>query len=328
MYPLIQITMPSTKPQVQYLHVTAEYAGQRLDNFLLARLKGVPKSWIYRVIRRGEVRINKGRAKPHRPLQTNDQIRIPPLQLRTPAPTTPSSAQQQQIQQAILYEDAQLLVLNKPSGIAVHGGSGITHGVIEILRSARAPNAYLELAHRLDRETSGCLLIAKKRAVLRQFQQLQQTRQVSKRYLAMVRGSWPESHCTVAAPLQKYVLSSGERMVQVHPQGKTAKTHFRVQERCGDYQLIEARLVTGRTHQIRVHAAHLGTPILGDEKYGQSQHNQAARQQGLDRLYLHAWQLRFQWPNPAGQHHIVAPLPSTLAAFNSRLKQQQEPSKK
>ena len=310
---------PTTKPQVEYHQVTAEIAGQRLDNYLLARLKGVPKSWVYRVIRRGEVRINKGRAKPSQHIQTGDQIRIPPVRTRPETSIQPNQVLQQRIQDAILYEDDQFLVLNKPSGIAVHGGSGISQGVIEILRSLRPPPAYLELVHRLDRETSGCLMIAKKRSVLRQIQQLQQQHHISKRYMAMVHGTWPEQKVRVEAPLCKNTLQNGERIVKVDPNGKIAKTQFRVQQHIGDNQLVEARIETGRTHQIRVHAAHLGTPILGDEKYGNTQHNRAMRQQGLKRLFLHAWQLRFRWPNEQGQHHFTAPLPAELVEVVDRL---------
>jgi 23S rRNA pseudouridine955/2504/2580 synthase len=204
----------------------------------------------------------------------------------------------------------------------VHGGSGISQGVIEILRSLRPPPAYLELAHRLDRETSGCLLIAKKRSALRQLQKLQQEKCINKNYLAMVKGSWPEQKMRVDAPLRKNTLQSGERIVTVDPTGKVAKTSFRVEKQLGDYQLIKAQLGTGRTHQIRVHAAHLGTPIVGDEKYGNAATNKALRQQGLKRLFLHAWQLRFSWPNQAGQHHFIAPLPDELTqVINTMAKQ-------
>ena len=307
------------KPQVEYHQITADIAGQRLDNYLLARLKGVPKSWVYRVIRRGEVRVNKGRAKPKQQLQAGDQVRIPPVRTRPETTVQPNQIQQQRIQEAILYEDDQILVLNKPSGIAVHGGSGISQGVIEILRSLRPAPAYLELVHRLDRETSGCLMIAKKRSVLRQIQQLQQQHQINKQYLAMVHGTWPEQTMRVKVPLQKNTIQSGERIVKVDPNGKIAKTQFRVQQQIGDNQLVEARIETGRTHQIRVHAAHLGTPILGDEKYGNAEHNRAMRKQGLKRLFLHAWQLRFHWPNAQGQHHFIAPLPTELTQVMDKL---------
>ena len=309
----------TTKPQVEYHHITPETAGQRLDNYLLARLKGVPKSWVYRVIRRGEVRINKGRAKPSQHLQARDHVRIPPVRTRQVVPTQPNQGLQQRIQEAILYEDHQFIVLNKPSGIAVHGGSGISQGVIEILRSSRPATDYLELVHRLDRETSGCLMIAKKRSVLRQIQQIQQQKHIHKRYLAMVHGTWSEQKMRVEVPLRKNTLLSGERIVKVDPQGKIAKTHFRIQQPIGDCQLVEARLETGRTHQIRVHAAHLGTPILGDDKYGNMEHNRAMRKYGLQRLFLHAWQLRFRWPNASGQHHFIAPLPDELAQVVDRL---------
>lgn len=307
-----------TPPSVRYLHVSADRAGQRLDNFLLTHLKGVPRSWVYRVIRRGEVRVNKARTKPGQALAAGDQIRIPPVRRDVSSPQSPGKAWQQAITRAILYEDAELLVLNKPSGVAVHGGSGVNHGVIEILRSLHPRHADWELAHRLDRETSGCLLIAKKRAVLRQLHGLQQGRQMNKRYLALVSGRWSEPQCQVDAPLRKNTLCSGERIVTVAADGKSARTHFRMQRRVGRHTLVEARLETGRTHQIRVHAAHMGTPVLGDEKYGELRHNQMARQQGLKRLFLHAWQLRFRWPNASGYHHFTAPLASELQHFIDR----------
>lgn len=306
-------------PSVHYLRVSADRAGQRLDNFLRTHLKGVPRSWIYRVIRRGEVRVNKARAKPDQTLAAGDQIRIPPVRRNAVPQQAPGQILQQTITRSILYEDTELLVLNKPDGIAVHGGSGVRHGVIEILRSLGPGHADWELMHRLDRETSGCLLITKKRAVLRQLHALQQHKQISKRYLALVAGHWPESRYQVEAPLRKNTLRSGERIVTVAADGKPARTHFRMQRRIGPYSLVEARLETGRTHQIRVHAAHLGTPILGDNKYGDPRHNQPARREGLKRLFLHARQLHFRWPQaPSGCHHFTAPLPSELQNFLDR----------
>jgi 23S rRNA pseudouridine955/2504/2580 synthase len=305
-------------PPVRYLRISADRAGQRLDNFLLTHLKGVPRSWVYRVIRRGEVRVNKARAKPGQTLVVDDQVRIPPVRRNSSPPQSPGKAWQQTITRAILYEDKTLLVLNKPSGVAVHGGSGVNHGVIEILRSLHPSHADWELVHRLDRDTSGCLLIAKKRAVLRQLHALQQHQHIHKRYLALVAGHWPESCHQVTAPLRKNILHSGERLVKVSADGKFARTHFRIQRRVGPYTLVEARLETGRTHQIRVHTAHIGTPILGDDKYGDLRHNQLLRQQGLKRLFLHAWQLRFRWPNAAGYYHFTAPLAPELQHFIDR----------
>ncbi len=306
-------------PSVHYLRVSADRAGQRLDNFLRAHLKGVPGSWVYRVIRRGEVRVNKARARPGQTLVAGDQIRIPPVRRHVAQQQLPDKAWQQTITRSVLYEDTELLVLNKPSGIAVHGGSGVRHGVIEVLRSLHPGHADWELVHRLDRETSGCLLIAKKRAVLRQLHALQQHRQISKRYLALLAGIWSESQCQVNAPVRRNTLRSGERIVTVAADGKPARTHFRMQHRIGPHTLVEAHLETGRTHQIRVHAAHIGTPVLGDNKYGDQHHNQTARRQGLKRLFLHAWQLRFRWPQaPSGCHHFTAPLPSELQNFLDR----------
>ena len=302
-------------PSVRYLRISSERAGQRLDNFLLTHLKGVPRSWVYRVIRRGEVRVNKARAKPGQTLVAGDQIRIPPVRRNASRLRSPSKAWQQIITRAILYEDAELLVLNKPSGMAVHGGSGVSFGVIEVLRSLHPGHADWELVHRLDRGTSGCLLIAKKRSVLRRLHELQQHKQISKRYLALLAGHWPEPQCQVNAPLHKNILHGGERIVIVSADGKPARTYFRMQRRVGRHTLVEARLETGRTHQIRVHAAHVGAPILGDDKYGDLHQNQIARQQGLKRLFLHAWQIRFRWSHAAGYHHFTAPLAPELNHF-------------
>lgn len=294
-------------------------AGQRIDNFLLARLKGVPKSWVYRVLRRGEVRVNKGRAKPTRRLAEGDVVRVPPLRVAQREQVTPGQGLQQAIQDAILFEDDQLLVVNKPSGIAVHGGSGVSHGVIEILRALRPDAPYLELAHRLDRDTSGLLMVAKKRAALSQLQRLQLSGRVEKRYLALLDGRWRKGKVTADVPLQKNTLKSGERVVRVDPQGKPAITHFTVrdnlvqQERA--FTLVEAQLETGRTHQIRVHAQHLGTPICGDQKYGSDEANAGFRQQGLNRLFLHAWQLKFPWEGRPGGYRFEAPLPPELEGF-------------
>ena len=309
------MTHDTVSLSVRYLQISADRAGQRLDNFLQTHLKGVPKSWVYRVIRRGEVRVNKARAKPGQTLVAGDQIRVPPVRQNSSSPPAPGKVSQQTITRSILYEDAELLVLNKPSGVAVHGGSGVNHGVIEILRSLHPSHADWELVHRLDRPTSGCLLIAKKRAVLRQLHVLQQHKRISKRYLALVTGRWPEAQCQVDAPLRKNTLRSGERVVTVTDEGKPARTHFRMQRCVGEQMLVEARLETGRTHQIRVHAAHIGTPILGDDKYGDMRHNHLARQQGLKRLFLHAWQIRFRWPNASGYHHFTAPLADELQNF-------------
>jgi 23S rRNA pseudouridine955/2504/2580 synthase len=299
-------------PKARYLEVEEATAGQRIDNFLLTRLKGVPKSWIYRVLRRGEVRVNKGRVKPSYRLSLNDQVRIPPLRVSPEKNSQPGDKHQTIIKQSILFEDKELLLINKPSGYAVHGGSGISHGVIEILRSLRPDAPYLELAHRLDRDTSGCLLIAKKRAALQQLQKLQLQSRMQKRYQALLAGHWRKGKMKVDVPLRKNTLQGGERVVRVDAAGKTAVTYFTVLEKLPNCMLVEARLETGRTHQIRVHAAHVGAPVLGDSKYGLVEVNQAMRAQRLNRLFLHAWRLRFPWEGRSQPYDFIAPLPTEL----------------
>ena len=299
-------------PRVQLVTIDENNDGQRLDNFLLTRLKGVPRSWVYRVLRRGEVRVNKGRCKPSQRLQRGDVVRIPPLRLETRARDLPPQALIRSIESAILYEDEQLLALDKPSGVAVHGGSGVAFGVIETLRAARPNTPYLELAHRLDRDTSGCLLVAKRRSALVRLQELQRAGRIEKRYQALLAGRIRKGSWRADLPLRKNTLQSGERVVRVDPLGKPAATRFRVLSRFDDATLVEAKLETGRTHQIRVHAAANGTPILGDEKYGDEEANRRLRQAGLRRLFLHAASLRFAWPNVRGGMHIEAPLPNEL----------------
>jgi len=306
--------------KVRYLVVKDDAEGQRIDNFLLSRLKGVPKSWVYRVLRKGEVRVNKGRVKPTRRLCVGDEVRIPPLRMASEKTSQPGDGLRRLIDASILYEDDQLLVVNKPSGVAVHGGSGVSHGVIETLRSLRPEAPYLELAHRLDRDTSGCLMLAKKRSALQQLQKLQLSGKVEKRYLALLSGRWRKGKVTADAPLQKNTLKSGERVVRVDPRGKNAITRFEVVERFDRTTLVEARLETGRTHQIRVHAQHLGTPIAGDEKYGKQEDNQTFRAGGLNRLFLHAWRLSFPWEGRKGGYRFEAPLPDELKSYLDRLK--------
>ena len=307
-------------PKVRYLMVNEDADGQRIDNFLLRHLKGVPKSWVYRVLRRGEVRVNKGRAKPTRRLHIGDEVRIPPLRVSNKDSTLgPDAGLQQRLRNSILYQDRDLLVINKPSGVAVHGGSGVSFGVIEVLRSIYPDAPYLELAHRLDRDTSGCLMLARRRPALQQLQKLQLAGKVEKRYLALLGGRWRRDRMTADAALQKNTLRSGERVVRVDPQGKEAVTHFRVLKRFQRTMLVEARLETGRTHQIRVHAAYLGAPILGDDKYGDEQVNRHFRELGLKRLFLHAWKLDFPWAERSGGYHFEAPLPDELKTCLEKL---------
>lgn len=300
-------------PKVQHLVVKEDAEGQRIDNYLLARLKGVPKSWVYRVLRRGEVRVNKGRVKPTRRLQIGDEVRIPPVRMRESSEGPgPGAGLRRLIESSILHQDADLLVVDKPSGVAVHGGSGVSFGVIEILRAMMPDAPYLELAHRLDRDTSGCLMLAKRRPALRQLQKLQLAGKVQKRYLALLQGRWRKDRVSVDAPLLKNELKSGERIVRVDPRGKASVTHFHVLRRFANAMLVEAQLETGRTHQIRVHAAHLGNPILGDEKYGDEDINRRFRELGLKRLFLHAWKLDLPWQGQPRGYHFEAPLPAAL----------------
>lgn len=280
---------------VEIVEVSSQHEGQRIDNFLTTYLKGVPKSFIYRVLRRGEVRVNKSRIKPTYRLQKGDRVRIPPVRRsETNAPSTmPSRNLISRINHRIVYEDAGIVILDKPSGIAVHGGSGISFGVIEIFRAARPEAQFLELAHRLDRETSGCLIIAKKRSALRHIHKLLREDGLGKRYWALVQGSWEGEERQVTAPLRMNVLQSGERMVRVGAEGKPSQTLFRSLQNWPDASLVEATPVTGRTHQIRVHAAFLKHPIAGDEKYGDDGFNRMMQKKGLRRLFLHAVSLHF-----------------------------------
>lgn len=295
--------------------------GQRIDNFLLSTLKGVPRSWVYRVLRRGEVRVNKGRCKPERRLRRGDVVRIPPVRQSEKSTNVVPARQIDIIENAVLFEDPALIVVNKPAGFAVHGGSGLSHGVIEILRASRPNAPYLELAHRLDRETSGCLMLAKKRTALRRLQDLQRQGDVEKRYYALLSGRIRKGGWRADLPLQKNTLKSGERIVRVDPQGKPAVTRFKVLHAFSDATLVEARLETGRTHQIRVHAAAAGHPILGDPKYGDEVINRTWKDRGLRRLFLHAVSLAFAWPDDGINFEIQAPLPDGLDQLLDDLKQ-------
>lgn len=296
----------------ELVEVDSQHEGQRIDNFLTTYLKGVPKSFIYRVLRKGEVRVNKGRAKPTYRLQEGDKVRIPPMRRAEPsAVPVPGKKLVTLINHSILYEDDGLLILNKPAGIAVHGGSGVSFGVIEILRAARPQAPFLELVHRLDRDTSGCLIIAKKRSALRHIHQLFREDGVDKRYQALLQGAWHGEERRVTAPLRKNVLQSGERVVKVEAEGKASQTLFRPLRRWKMATLVEAVPLTGRTHQIRVHAAYLHQPIAGDEKYGDAGFNRAMQAMGLRRLFLHAASLRFS--GAGGERiEVSAPLDPVL----------------
>ncbi|QEP42811.1 RluA family pseudouridine synthase [Ectothiorhodospiraceae bacterium BW-2] len=309
---------------VQHHTIDIGSVGQRLDNFLVKILKGVPKSHIYRLVRKGEVRVNRKRVKVDYRLCEGDQVRLPPIrQSPTAATALPTERVLQQLQQATIFEDGHFLVLNKPSGIAVHGGSGLSYGVIEGLRALRPEAPYLELAHRLDRETSGCLLIAKKRSALRAFQALlRDHQQVEKHYLALVKGQWrlPKQGLQVEIRLRKNQLSSGERLVKVDEAGKLARSRFFSRGNYCDQSLIEIQLDTGRTHQIRVQCQQQGHPLAMDEKYGDSDFNRSQRQLGLKRLFLHASRLRFTLPNEQ-TYDFTAPLAADLTDFLTRLEQ-------
>jgi 23S rRNA pseudouridine955/2504/2580 synthase len=300
---------PSQTSGVQMLEVSPELAGQRIDNFLRTQLKGVPKTLIYRILRKGEVRVNKGRIKPEYKIQAGDIVRVPPLRLpERDEPVPLAQGLLERLEAAIIYEDKALIVLNKPAGIAVHGGSGLSFGVIEALRQLRPDAKELELVHRLDRDTSGLLMVAKKRSMLRHLHQELRGDGVDKRYMALVRGRWDTSKKQVNAPLLKNTLRSGERMVEVTEEGKDALTLFRVLRRFGDFAtLVEAKPVTGRTHQIRVHARHAGHSIAGDNKYGDEEFSSVIRDLGGKRLFLHAYALKVPLPD-GGQLSLEAPV--------------------
>ncbi len=302
----------TTSGHVRLVTVLSEDSGQRLDNFLQRQLRGVPRTRLYRAMRKGEVRVNKGRTRGEYRLEAGDVVRIPPLHesskdalARIPRRVSEDLAGR------IVYEDADLLVLNKPSGLAVHGGSGLSFGLIESLRQMRPQARYLELVHRLDRDTSGLVMIAKRAATLRELHRQLREKHIDKRYLALAAGKWPRNRGSVDAPLEKQVLVSGERMVKVSREGKPAVTAFTVLERFASATLLEARPATGRTHQIRVHALHAGHPLLGDDKYASDAGQRLAASLGLKRLFLHAAELRFSLPG-SGELALQASLDPDL----------------
>lgn len=310
---------------VRHLTVDTESAGQRLDNFLLRQLKGAPKTLVYRIIRSGEVRLNKARARADTRLRAGDQIRVPPLRLAEPLPAALPPVPARTF--TVLYEDDWLLALDKPAGVAVHGGSGVAFGVIEQLRQARPQAPLLELVHRLDRETSGVLLVAKKRSALKALQAQFRQRSTGKTYLALVRGIWPAARKVIDVPLQRYLRPDGERRVRVvapdDPHGQRALSLVRVLGRVrppaacvapadATTTLLAVTIKTGRTHQIRVHLAHAGHPIAGDDKYGDFAWNRALARCGLDRMFLHAWRLTIRHPADGRELALRAPLPAPL----------------
>lgn len=314
-----------SKNQVMFLEVGEDGDGQRIDNYLLKRLKGVPKSHVYRILRSGEVRVNKGRAAADRRLALGDVVRVPPLRLPDKSEEAPVPARDF----AVVFEDEAMLVLDKPSGVAVHGGSGVSFGVIEQIRRARPQLRFLELAHRLDRETSGLLIVGKKRAALTRLHDLFRDGGIGKRYLALVKGHWRDVLRNVRFPLLKYQTPEGERRVRVAPEGKEAHSIMRLQRRwetpAGCFSLLEVELRTGRTHQIRVHLAHLGFPILGDEKYGDFTLNRDLQKRGLKRMFLHAASMRLPHPLSGQALEFSAPLPAELAVFLDKLERSNGP---
>lgn len=302
---------------VQTLEIGPERDGQRVDNCLATLLKGVPRSMIYRLLRTGQVRINGKRAKPDTRLASGDLLRIPPVRMAEREDAgSPPSGMLKQVADAVIFEDRDFLAIDKPAGIASHGGSGVSFGAIELLRAAR-PREHLELVHRLDRDTSGVLLFARTRAGLVGVQALIREGEVKKQYLCLMTGALKRAKFDVNAPLRKSTLSGGERMVRVDDEGKPALTFFREIERYCDASLVEATLDTGRTHQIRVHAAHAGHPLAGDPKYGDREANKRLREIGLKRLFLHAARFEFELGERA--YSISAPLPDDLKAVLDKL---------
>ena len=297
-----------------YLTIEADFVNQRLDNFLITKLKNMPKTRIYRILRKGEVRVNKKRVQPSYRLQVGDQLRIPPMRLSEKTSTAkPSQSLMTLLATRILYEDNYLLILNKPSGVPVHGGSQVKIGVIEALRCMYPKLPHLELAHRLDSDTSGCLILAKKRSILKELHELLRLGKMRKIYIALTQGHWKPSELRVEVALQKSYLQGGERIVKVDSQGKNALTVFKPIETLTGAMLVEATLHTGRTHQIRVHAKYRGHPIAGDEKYGDKEFNKKMRQHGLGRLFLHAKSIGFVLPSIGQTVKVTAPLDDDLA---------------
>lgn len=310
------------KLPVQIIEIEDDFSGQRIDNFLIARLKGVPKSVIYRVLRKGEVRVNKKRIKPEYKLQAGDSVRVPPVTVNNTEtePVSVKLTMVKNLEQYILFEDKDLIVLNKPSGMAVHGGSGLQFGVIEALRALRPLAKQLELVHRLDRDTSGCLLIAKKRSVLTHLHAQLRDKTVEKKYWALVAGDWDAKVKKVTEPLRKNTLQSGERVVKVDAvEGKPSETRFKILQRYQQGTLVEAFPVTGRTHQIRVHTACKGHPIACDDKYGDNDFTASMSKLGLNRLFLHAKTLSFLHPTEQTTLRIEAPLDPVLEGVMTKL---------
>jgi len=298
---------------VRKVRIDAEHAGQRIDNFLRRELPGVPKGRLYRLLRRGEVRVNGGRVRAEYKLAEGDEVRVPPVRIRSEA-APPAAKLAASIADQVLYEDKRLLVVDKPSGIAVHGGSGISHGVIELLRHARPELKDLSLVHRLDRETSGCLVLAKRRSALRELHARFRAGVVEKNYLTLVIGDWQHGDILIDKPLLVQHRKGGERHVIVSAAGKPAQTRMQLSRTFGKYSLLQCAPLTGRTHQIRVHATSVGHPVAGDERYGDADENRRLQKFGLNRLFLHAQSIAF--PDDSGNElHFTSPLADDLERF-------------
>ena len=304
-----------SKDSATWQDVDESSQDQRIDNYLQKILKGVPKSHIYRILRSGEVRVNSRRVQASYRLQDGDKVRLPPIRTSATAGQRGTGATVAVFSGAVLFEDEELLIVDKPSGVAVHGGSGISSGVIEQMRQGRPGLRFLELVHRLDRDTSGVLMLAKKRAALTGLHAQLREGVVRKHYLALVLGQWTQARRSVKAGLHKYVSGAGERRVVVDEAGQQAHTIFRLVRNVPGYSLIDAELKTGRTHQIRVHLAHVGYPIAGDDKYGDFEANKRLAKLGLRRMFLHAASLEFSHPRNAQRLRVEAPLPAELTRF-------------
>jgi len=309
----------TVKPAARQAEIDESSAGQRLDNYLLGALKGVPRAHIYRLIRSGQVRVNSGRVTPKHRLKAGDRVRVPPVAVRPP-PSASARGSLDWLGQRIVFEDSRLLVVDKPAGLAVHGGTGVSLGCIEALRALRPELKELELVHRLDRATSGCLLVAKRRSALRTLHALLREGEVDKRYVALVQGRWREHVAEVSAPLVTK-RGAGESRVRVATGGKSASSSFRLLETIGSAaSLLEVSIATGRTHQIRVHAAHLGHPVAGDDRYGDTEFNEAMHRFGLRRMFLHSHSVAFVWPESGEDFSISVPLPRELEAVLTALR--------
>jgi len=313
------MSIPNTPPtKVQFVEINADNDGQRIDNFLMSKLKGLPKSRVYKILRSGEVRVNKGRIKPSHRLAIGDIVRIPPVRISENQQAAIPKHLIELLNDSVLFENDDLIIINKPAGLAVHAGSGIEFGVIDILRASRFKDAFIELAHRLDRQTSGCLALAKSRNALTQLNALfNSSKAIKKQYLTLTKGHWPETENRIDAPLSKNEIKGGERMVTVNPQGKTAVSIFRIIEQFNDCSLTEVTLLTGRTHQIRVHAASENHAVAGDEKYGDKAFNKQMKQAGLKRMFLHARHLSFELNGPI---QVTAPIEEALKHLIEKLR--------